>query len=215
MLYAQLMSENLSRVDGCTIGKEPHRWSHLLATKHFTNETFRKSSQWWTLTRPHAHLIVADQHIHPKMKSYCVFKQICGNRRKAHVCISDESYVPSVLATYGLDSQTDCLGSVTAANWTNQNWHPQEFRKRQISTSLLQRLRTTECEQQYLNSQVSGLFNVKGLKRVHEGQEWLSFNAMETNCSLFARKFPDQSALRSLMTIVHDCNGLQQSSNCL
>lgn len=42
-------------------------------------------------------------------------------------CVSDEHYVPTLLASYGLEGQTDCLGEAHYADWSAGGWHPRTF----------------------------------------------------------------------------------------
>ncbi|GIM04238.1 hypothetical protein Vretimale_8778 [Volvox reticuliferus] len=43
-------------------------------------------------------------------------------------CVSDEHYLPTLLASYGLDYQTDCLGEAHFVDWTSGGgWHPRSF----------------------------------------------------------------------------------------
>lgn len=60
--------------------------------------------QWFALSRAHALLAVADGHVREALRRYCY-----TNMTRNHpTCVSDEHWLPSLLATYGLDNQTDC-----------------------------------------------------------------------------------------------------------
>lgn len=61
---------------------------------------WRKSPQWVTLTRAHAELIVADQHVKNKFKEHCYTTW-------KHICVADEHYIPTLLGSYGLDLQVN------------------------------------------------------------------------------------------------------------
>lgn len=69
---------------------------------------WRKSSQWFVLTRPHAQLVLADTHLAESFHRYCYQNFTRG----WPTCVSDEHYLPTLLATYRLDTQADCIVSV-------------------------------------------------------------------------------------------------------
>jgi hypothetical protein len=43
------------------------------------------------------------------------------------ICVSDEHYLPTLLASYGWHGQTDCLGLAHYADWSSGGWHPRTF----------------------------------------------------------------------------------------
>lgn len=47
--------------------------------------------------------------------------------RTRPICVSDEHMLPTLLASYGLDNQTDCLGLAHWADWSRPGWHPHAF----------------------------------------------------------------------------------------
>jgi hypothetical protein len=47
--------------------------------------------------------------------------------RTRPICVSDEHYLPTLLASYGLDNQTDCAGLAHYADWSAGGWHPRTF----------------------------------------------------------------------------------------
>jgi hypothetical protein len=51
-----------------------------------------------------AMLAVADAHVRELFHSFCFTNLTAG----APMCVSDEHYLPSLLASYGLDRTTDC-----------------------------------------------------------------------------------------------------------
>lgn len=79
------------------------RWNYNMTTDHFNDSHWRKSSQWFVLTRAHAILAVEDQHLKEIFRRFCYFMPPNGR-----VCIGDEHYFASLLASYGLDNQTYC-----------------------------------------------------------------------------------------------------------
>jgi hypothetical protein len=127
LIWAQLMAEGpLSRV-----GDEPvesQRWTAVMETPHFTRSHFRKSSQWVTLSRAHAEIVGLDQHVYSQFRMYCRTQKLCipSPAGTGHICIADESYVPSVLAAYGQMDATDRIGHSTYTDWSG-GWHPTTF----------------------------------------------------------------------------------------
>lgn len=74
-----------------------------METSQLQRQHWRKSQQWFILNRGHAELVVADQHVKE------VFKRYCWSYGK-HICVSDEHYIPTLLASYNLDEQVcDCI----------------------------------------------------------------------------------------------------------
>lgn len=52
----------------------------------------------------------------------------CSRERRWRDCISDEHYVPSLLAMHGQDNQTDCrVNGGTAVDWSAGGLHPQTW----------------------------------------------------------------------------------------
>eukprot|EP01025_Chloroclados_australasicus_P061176 TRINITY_DN799_c0_g1_i1.p1 TRINITY_DN799_c0_g1~~TRINITY_DN799_c0_g1_i1.p1 ORF type:complete len:501 (+),score=28.27 TRINITY_DN799_c0_g1_i1:147-1649(+) len=217
-LYTQILNEQLSRLNSCKKGINLSRWSVLMQTPHFNISHWRKSSQWWTITRAHAKLFIKDKHIDSQMKSYCSTKHMCGNETRLRVCIGDESYTPTLLAAYHLQNETDCMGFSTRADWSEKTWHPREFESHDISTKLLMRLRHKNCYVGSLDSQFGLLFRMQDKDPQDEIELgftpiWQDFRPIDYRCSLFARKFK-QRTVDMLLQIADDCQGLQLSDEC-
>lgn len=62
-------------------------------------DLWRKSSQWFSLTRSHAELLAQEDILAPK------FDQYCNGYREGNFCVPDEHYIPTALAFYGLESE--------------------------------------------------------------------------------------------------------------
>lgn len=137
VVYAQAIYESKSRIHAC-ITRDPGRlemwrWKTKMETSHLNQQHWRKSQQWFVLNRAHAELVVEDHHVKE------VFKRYCWSYGK-HICVSDEHYIPTLLASYGLDDQTDCLGTGTWTDWSQQGWHPGTFTKENTTTALFERI---------------------------------------------------------------------------
>lgn len=81
------------------------RWPDGVATDYFKAHHWRKASQWFGLTRPHATLLGQETAIWPRYPAYC------------GTCIADEHYWGSALAAYGQADHTDCWGRLHYVNW--------------------------------------------------------------------------------------------------
>uniref|UniRef100_A0A383VRB6 Uncharacterized protein n=1 Tax=Tetradesmus obliquus TaxID=3088 RepID=A0A383VRB6_TETOB len=138
VVWAQLMSEQRSRIDACaTRDLDFYRRPKQMTTEHFGEADWRKSSQWFALTRPLAMLAVADSHVRELYHRHC-YTNFTG---KLPLCVSDEHYMPSLLASYGLDNATDCQGAATYVDFSAGGWHPQSFKAQNITPALVQRMR--------------------------------------------------------------------------
>lgn len=135
VLYAELMAEGQSKVDACPSGQvQDFRWRKSMATPSFGKHHWRKSSQWFALSREHATLVMADQHVEELFHRFCYSN---GSR----VCVSDEHFVPSLLASYGLDNETDCRGWSHYTDWKKGGWHPRSFTAEDLSQEFVQIMR--------------------------------------------------------------------------
>jgi hypothetical protein len=65
--HQQLLAQRRSMINACPGGAElmPHRWSPRMETPRLRAEHWRKSNQWWALTREHAELVVEDDEVYP------------------------------------------------------------------------------------------------------------------------------------------------------
>ncbi|PRW58041.1 Transcription initiation factor TFIID subunit 13 [Chlorella sorokiniana] len=111
MFYQQLMSESKSRVDACLHDEQlldRQRSTPAMATDRFNpDKHWRKSTQWFVLNRRHAEVVAHDTELMAVFGRHCSVgedKEL-GRFRE---CISDQHYIPSLLAMYGLDNETSC-----------------------------------------------------------------------------------------------------------
>ena len=160
VLYAQMMAEPGSRVNACNgsassmVGRTYPGWNHNdgnrlrddMIAEGLTLEVWRKSWQWIALTRKHAELAVKDADVDAAFRATCRRRwdpDWCDHR----VCYSDEHYFPTLLASLGLENETDCFGELTDRDWSrvaSTDPHPWEYRVREVSPELLLRLRHTD-----------------------------------------------------------------------
>lgn len=50
-------------------------------------------------------------------------------------CVSDEHYIPTLLAALGLDAETDCQGGVTHTSWAGNYFHPKTYGKHEVKAT--------------------------------------------------------------------------------
>ncbi len=117
----------------CTTFVLSCRYRAIMATPHFNASHWRKSSQWFVLTRPHAALAIADDHVQEIFRRYCYSNHTHG----LPLCVSDEHFLPSLLASYGLDDETDCQGLGHYADWSLGGWHPRSLTAADVASGRL------------------------------------------------------------------------------
>eukprot|EP01026_Neomeris_dumetosa_P069926 TRINITY_DN6940_c0_g1_i10.p1 TRINITY_DN6940_c0_g1~~TRINITY_DN6940_c0_g1_i10.p1 ORF type:complete len:574 (+),score=51.01 TRINITY_DN6940_c0_g1_i10:3-1724(+) len=164
VVWAQLMSERSSRVDACRHERGPlnlYRWKKQMRTDYLSKKHWRKSQQWFVLNRPHAELVVRDSHVSEMFKRYC-WSYYDPIYMSQHVCISDEHVIPTLLATYGLDYETDCQGVGTYTNWKRGGWHPHTYTQHEIRPRMLREARgpKPECNMQSTIDQARSMFDI-------------------------------------------------------
>ncbi|KAK4790983.1 hypothetical protein SAY86_031396 [Trapa natans] len=103
-------------------------------------DKFRVGSQFFTLTRLHALMVVRDRSLWRKFKLPCY---------REDACFPEEHYFPTLLSMkdrHGLTGYT-----LTAVNWTGTvNGHPHTYGPREVSPELIQRLRDSKHSESYL-----------------------------------------------------------------
>lgn len=153
-VYAQLLEEPASRVNACNNDTAGRGWNHNdgyrlrddMVAEGLTPATWRKSWQWVALNRAHAELAVRDEAVDAAFRATCRRRwdpEWCDHR----VCYSDEHYFPTLLATHGLENETDCFGELTDRDWGRvaaTDPHPWEYRPREVGPALFRALRHAE-----------------------------------------------------------------------
>ncbi|GMH35604.1 hypothetical protein BSKO_03472 [Bryopsis sp. KO-2023] len=224
--YLQIMSETLSRINACKgrWRRDVYRWDHRMETNDLNRKHWRKSSQWFVLTRAHAELIVKDHHVREQFKRYCYTNH---NR----VCIPDEHYIPTLLASYGLDWQSDCKGLSTSTSW-ERGWHPRTFKTEDIDGELLttlQDISDPECNVDMTRRSTSLLFNGVGGGCIDREEEFSGdwkgkwgyddqildkgYKFLEYKCPMFARKFSPETVNATLRAVL-SCEGAALGNWC-
>lgn len=171
-VYSYLMETNVSFVD-CFKDPGPHgtgRYSPLMLPE-VPEEKFRKGSQWITLKRQHALLVLADSLYYRKFKLYCK-PGMEGNRN----CYADEHYLPTLF--YMVDPTGIANWSVTHVDWSEGKWHPKAYRAKDVTYELLKNI-TSIDESYHVTSNKEKVVMLKPCL----------WNGMRRPCYLFARKF--------------------------
>ena len=100
-------SDGVSYVNACPqdpqFAKVVH-YDEALRGVNVSIHNFKKSEQWVALQRKHAQLVVDENFIAEKFD-------------RLSIKFPDEHYIPTVLATYHLSSETSCAAGVTYTNW--------------------------------------------------------------------------------------------------
>lgn len=142
--HAAIIREPLSRVDAC--GRRDlmwERWTWRFDASGVKPSSWRKGSQWIALTRPHASLVAADTAVVSAFARHCTYGED-ADTGTWRACVSDESYVPTLLAHHGRDNETDCTGGLTAVDWVRKagtGAHPHTYGDEEITPSLIRKLR--------------------------------------------------------------------------
>ncbi|CAE5962431.1 unnamed protein product [Arabidopsis arenosa] len=158
-------------------------------------EKWRKGSQWISLIRSHAEVIVNDDTVFPVFQKFCKRslpldprKNWLYLKKRRHNCIPDEHYVQTLLTMHGLENEME-RRTVTYTTWNLsakkaevKSWHPLTF-----------------------TSDNSGPEEIEGIKKInhvyYESEyrtEWCRANSKPVPCFLFARKFTRGAAMRLL-----------------
>ncbi|KAG2245204.1 hypothetical protein Bca4012_014812 [Brassica carinata] len=95
-------------------------------------EEFRIGSQFWTLTRSHARMVVSDVEIWSKFNKPCVRKD---------TCYPEEHYFPTLL--HMRDPQGCVSATLTHVDWSvSDHGHPRTYKPSEVGAKLIQKLRS-------------------------------------------------------------------------
>ena len=151
VFYHQLMAETKSRVDTSgRLNRDTYRWHYrfLCANPPLLEKDWRKSSQWFTLIREHAEMVLKDTSM------YRAFERFCHEFwDDAHdwwrVCYSDEHYIPTLLWVAGEGDRTYPVRGPTHVDWSIGGPHPVEYTAQNVTARLVRnKLRVTiDCIQ--------------------------------------------------------------------
>lgn len=171
-IYNYLMFTNVSFLD-CFIDPGPHgvgRYSEHMSPEVEKGD-FRKGSQWFTLKRQHAVMVLADCLYYTKFKLYCRPAMEHGKN-----CYADEHYLQTFL--HMIDPGGVANRSVTYVDWSERKWHPRSFRTEDISYELLKNM-----------TAIDQIFRLTSEDKSTVVTKPCLWNGLKRPCFLFARKF--------------------------
>ncbi|XP_078438274.1 glycosyltransferase BC10-like [Wolffia australiana] len=181
-VYRYLMETNISYID-CFDDPGPlgmGRYSTKMLPE-IEKRDWRKGSQWFTMKRQHALIVLADNLYYTKFKLHCQ-RGVDGLN-----CYSDEHYLPTLF------NMVDPMGianwSVTYVDWSEGKWHPRAFKDEDTTYELLQNISSIEEFVHISSDEKRDVYRVP-----------CAWNETRRPCHLFARKFYPE-ALDNLLNI--------------
>ncbi|XP_073149678.1 glycosyltransferase BC10-like [Henckelia pumila] len=170
-VYNYLMSANISFID-CFEDLGVHGSGRYIEymLPEVEKKDFRKGSQWFTMKRQHAIVVMADSLYYTKFRNYC--KPDMEGRN----CYSDEHYLPTFF--YMLDPAGIANWSVTYVDWSERKWHPRSYQAQDITLELMINL-TSIVESAHITSEEPSETKLTPCLR----------NGTLQPCYLFGRKF--------------------------
>ncbi|KAL5229025.1 hypothetical protein ABZP36_017290 [Zizania latifolia] len=208
-IYTYLMASPKSFVDSF-VDKTEKRYNPSMSPA-IPKDKWRKGSQWVTLIRKHAEVVVGDKHALQVFRRHCKMvvtkallrrkpnyqrlgfglrrKQIWkGATRMEHDCIPDEHYVQTLFSIKGHENELE-RRTLTYTSWNQSSdpkdkmtWHPMTF--------------------EYDTASPEQINAIKGIDHVNyqmeHRTEWCQCNGTSVPCFLFARKFSYSAATHLL-----------------
>ncbi|KAB1996159.1 hypothetical protein ES319_D13G212500v1 [Gossypium barbadense] len=169
-VYNYLMLTNVSFIDSF-VDLGPHgsgRYSEHMMPEVETDD-FRKGSQWFSMKRQHAIIVMADSLYYTKFRYYC------KPNMEGRNCYADEHYLPTFFNM--IDPVGMAKRSVTYVDWSERKWHPKSFKAEDITLKFLKNLTTIDDIVHFTSDE----------KRMLTGP--CLWNGIKRPCYLFARKF--------------------------
>ena len=82
-------------------------------------------------------LVVEDTELDAAFKQDCYIEQERGIKGvPGRFCISDEHYIPTLLAVHEKEEECSCLGEGTKTTWPGNIFHPKEFGKKDATSKV-------------------------------------------------------------------------------
>ncbi|XVF27930.1 hypothetical protein REPUB_Repub14bG0152000 [Reevesia pubescens] len=193
-IYSYLIASSRSFLDSFLDVKDGRY--HPKMSPVIPKDKWRKGSQWFSLIRSHAEVIVDDEVVLPVFKKFCKRRPPLDTSKgklniklqKQHNCIPDEHYVPTLFAMSELEGElerrtlTYTLWNQSATKMDNKAWHPVTFNYADASPKRLKEIK--DINHVYYESEFR--------------TEWCRVNSTSVPCFLFARKFSRGAAMRLL-----------------
>ncbi|XP_057424680.1 glycosyltransferase BC10-like [Lotus japonicus] len=171
-VYNYLLLTDVSFIDSY-VDHGPHgngRYiEHMLP--EVEKKDFRKGSQWFSMKRQHAIIIMADSLYFTKFKHHCR-----PNMEGGRNCYADEHYLPTFFNM--LDPGGIANWSVTYVDWSERKWHPRSFRAHDITYKLMKKIAYIDESPHYTSDAKRTVVITPCI-----------LNGSRRSCYLFARKF--------------------------
>ncbi|KAF5461506.1 hypothetical protein F2P56_017595 [Juglans regia] len=181
-VYHYLIYTNVSFID-CILDPGPNgvgRYSERMFPEVKIDD-FRKASQWFSLKRQHAVMVISDSFYYRKFSLYC------RPNMDGQYCFSDEHYFATLF------HMTDPAGisnwSVTHVDWSEENWHPKTYMAPDVTYELLKNIASLDESIKFTSEEKKRAMVTPCL-----------WNGKKRPCFLFARKFHPET-LGKLMYI--------------
>ncbi|XP_014504896.1 uncharacterized protein LOC106764952 isoform X1 [Vigna radiata var. radiata] len=171
-VYNYLLLTNVSFIDSY-VDPGPHgngRYIEYMLPE-VEKKDFRKGSQWFSMKRQHAIIVMADSLYFTKFKHHCR-PNMEGNRN----CYADEHYLPTFFTM--LDPGGIANWSVTYVDWSEGKWHPRSFRARDVTYQVMKNIAYID-ESPHFTSDAKRTVVITPCV----------LNGSKRSCYLFARKF--------------------------
>ncbi|KAG2259919.1 hypothetical protein Bca52824_079213 [Brassica carinata] len=196
-IYRYLISSPRSFVDSFIHTKE-RRYSMNMSSV-IPEEKWRKGSQWISVIRSHAELIVNDRIVFPVFEKLCKKAPPFGSRearlffrQNLRNCIPDEHYIQTLLTMRGLESEmeprtlTYTVWNVSGTKHEAKSWHPVTFT--------------------FGNSGPEDIQEIKSINHVNYVSEsrieWCKADSKPVPCAFSLQKFTKEAAMRLVSEVL-------------
>ncbi|KAI9097641.1 hypothetical protein K1719_025412 [Acacia pycnantha] len=170
-VYNYLLLANVSFIE-CYVDPGIHgngRYiEHMLP--EVEQKDFRKGSQWFSMKRKHAIMVMADSLYFTK------FKLHCRPKKKGQNCFASEHYLPTFFNMF--DPSGIAKWSVTFVDWSEGKWHPRFFKVHDVTSKLLNTISSIDESVHYTSDSKRSVLVTPCI-----------WNGSKRPCFLFARIF--------------------------
>ncbi|KDD76804.1 beta-1,6-N-acetylglucosaminyltransferase enzyme [Helicosporidium sp. ATCC 50920] len=210
LFYEQMMGESLARINTCVGPRnDRRRWSWRMATPELRPTHWRKSGQWFMLTRRHVAAVLGDVRVFRKFERYCV-PGWDHDYRRYRDCFSDEHYFATLFTVLGMEQkEMNCeVWGIVSTDWSLGGAHPRAYQVEDVSVELVEtKLRAPLAHCDTKRAQEQAVRRFVALEDALASADVCArpvpaFEPMAPVCKLTARKFPKETAeaLHALFT---------------
>ncbi|MED6199116.1 hypothetical protein PIB30_072893 [Stylosanthes scabra] len=171
-MYNYLLLTNVSFID-CYVDAGPHGNGRYIERMlpEVEKKDFRKGSQWFSMKRQHAIIVMADSLYFTKFKHHCR-----PNMEGGKNCYADEHYLPTFFSMR--DPGGIANWSVTYVDWSERKWHPRSYKALDITHQLIKKIASIDQSPHYTSDMKRSVVITPCI-----------LNNLKRPCYLFARKF--------------------------